>query len=59
MHVRMVNSVDDYVAGEEYDLDDATSDRFVILGYAEGDLSRDYEEQEQQLIQATSQTVSA
>ena len=58
MHVRMVNSVDEYVAWEEYDLDDAVSDRFVLNGYAEGDLSRDYEEQEQQLLTADHQAVS-
>lgn len=38
--VRMINSVgEDYVAGEEYELDETTADRFITLGYAEGELS--------------------
>jgi hypothetical protein len=38
----MVHSVGElYVAGQEYDLDDATGERFVILGYAEGELGRE------------------
>jgi hypothetical protein len=53
----MVNSVGEHVAGEQYDLDMETADRFILLGYAEGELSRDYGEQEQQLIQATNQSV--
>jgi hypothetical protein len=54
----MLISAGEYVAGEEYDLDEETADRFIILSYAEGELSRGYEEQEQQLILATSQSVS-
>lgn len=48
MRVKMVNSVGDYVAGEEYDLDDETSDRFLALGYAEGDVAGDYSVEEWQ-----------
>ena len=58
MHVKMVNSVDEYVAGEEYDLDDATSDRFVIAGYAEGELSREYAEEERNEMLGIHQAVS-
>jgi hypothetical protein len=54
----MVNSVDEYVAGEEYDLDDATSDRFVIVGYAEGDLSRDVSDEERNEMLGIHQAVS-
>jgi len=43
MKVKMVNSVGEYVAGEEYDLDDETSNRFLALGYAEGDVAGDYD----------------
>ena len=42
----MINSVGDYVAGEEYDLDDETSDRFLALDYAEGDVAGDYSAEE-------------
>lgn len=33
MRVKMVNSVDDYIAGEEYDLDEETATRFLANGY--------------------------
>ena len=58
MHVRMINSVDDFVAGEEYDLDDETSDRFIVAGYAEGDLSRDYPDEERNEMLGIHQAVS-
>jgi hypothetical protein len=36
--VKMLNSVgEDYVAGEEYDLDEETATRFLANGYAESD----------------------
>jgi hypothetical protein len=39
----MLASVDDqHVAGEQYDLPVELADRYVIRGYAEGALSRDY-----------------
>jgi len=53
----MINSVGEYVAGEEYDLDDETSDRFVLLGYAEGEVAGDYGAEELETIQAKHQTV--
>jgi hypothetical protein len=58
MKVRMINSVDEYVAGEEYDLDDETSDRFIVRGYAEGDLSRVYTDEERQQLGGDGQAVS-
>ena len=57
MLVKMINSVGEYVAGEEYDLDDETSDRFVLLGYAEGEVAGDYGAEELETIQAKHQTV--
>jgi hypothetical protein len=54
----MVNSVGEYVAGEEYDLDDETSDRFVVLGYAEGDLSRKIDKGEREKLRDGHQQVS-
>jgi len=53
----MINSVDDHVAGEEYDLDDETSDRFVLLGYAEGELSRERSVEEIAALAEGHQTV--
>jgi predicted secreted acid phosphatase len=42
MKVKMINSVGEYAAGEEYDLDDRMSDRFLAAGYAEGEIAGDY-----------------
>jgi hypothetical protein len=54
----MINSVDaDYVAGEEYELDDELADRFIIFGYAEGELSRDYSIEERQELLGGNQEV--
>ena len=44
--VRMINSVGEHPAGEEVDLPDEIADRFLALGYAEGEVSGDYSEQE-------------
>jgi hypothetical protein len=57
MKVKMINSVDDHVAGTEIELPDDLSDLFVIKGYAEGQLSRDYDESERAEILADRQTV--
>jgi len=59
VRVKMLNSVDEYVAGEDYDLDDETSDRFIVLGYAEGLTSHDLTHEETTAIidKATPQTV--
>ena len=60
MKVTMVNSVDEYVAGEEYDLDEETADRFLILGYAGGsDLSRVYSDEERAAVAEGHQQVNA
>ena len=58
MRVKMINSVGEYVAGEEYDLDDDTSDRFVVMGYAEGVLSREHTPEEIAAEQNKHQTVA-
>jgi hypothetical protein len=58
MKLRMINSVGEYVAGEEYDVEDGEADRFILNGYAEGALSRDYDEQEQQALTAEHQAVN-
>ena len=55
--VTMINSVDEYVAGEQYDLDPETADRFVLKGYALGDVSRDYTPEEIEALNALDQGV--
>jgi len=58
MKVTMTNSVDEHVAGTEIDLPDELADRFILLGYATGQLSRDYSEGEVAAIQENHQGVS-
>jgi len=55
--VRMINSVGDQPAGVEVELDTETADRFIVLGYAEGELSRDYDEGERAEILTDHQVV--
>jgi len=42
----MINSVGEYVAGDEVELDADTADRFILLGFADGELSREYSPEE-------------
>lgn len=58
MNVKMIHSVGDYVAGESYEIPDDEADRFVILGYAEGSLSREFTDEERQSLAATNQAVT-
>jgi hypothetical protein len=58
MKVKMINSVDDHVAGEEYDLDPEIADRWIHLGYAEGELSRDWSEEELNDLHGINQAVT-
>jgi len=58
VRIKMVNSVGEYVAGESYDLDDEESDRFVLLGYADGELSREYSLEELAAERERHQTVN-
>jgi hypothetical protein len=57
--VRMINSVGERIAGMPYVLDEEEADRFILLGYAEGELSRDYTDEEREVVRATVQEVSA
>lgn len=52
MRVKMINSVDEYVAGQEYDLDDETSDRFLVMGYAEGEVADAFTPEEWEAYEA-------
>ena len=58
MKVTMVNSVGEYVAGEEYEISDEEADRFIVLGYAEGEPSREYTDEEREALRADTQEVS-
>jgi hypothetical protein len=55
--IRMVNSVDEHAAGTEIELPDELADLFIIKGYAEGVLSRDYDDSERAEILADHQRV--
>ena len=55
--VRMINSVDEHPAGTEIDLPDEVGDLFILKGYAEGKLSRDYDPEERAEILADHQVV--
>lgn len=54
----MINSVGEYVAGEEYELEDSEADRFIVLGYAEGELTGEVGADMREAIEATHQAVS-
>jgi len=56
--VRMRNSVGEHVAGEEVELDDEQADRFILLGYAEGELSREYSDDERDELRSSHQEVN-
>lgn len=51
----MLNSVGEHVAGTEVELEDSQADRFIVLGYAEGELSAEIEPDMRAAIEATSQ----
>lgn len=42
MTITMVASVDQYIAGELYDIPSEKADDFILKGYATGSLSREY-----------------
>lgn len=57
MKIQMIASAAEFIAGEEYEVDDATGDRFVLLGYADGVPSRDYSESERAALRELVQEV--
>ena len=48
MWVKMINSVGEYVAGERYNLKAEEADRFIIIGYADGELDREITDEERE-----------
>lgn len=57
MKVKMINSVGEYEAGEEYDLESGEGEHFVVCGYAEGELEREVPDEERQQILGRNQSV--
>lgn len=55
--VTMINSVDNYVAGETYDLPVTVADTFIARGYCKGSMSRMYTNAELTAMHANHQVV--
>ena len=55
--VTMLVSVDSHVAGFHYDLPLELSDRYILRGYATGNLSREYSDEELHSMTVNSQVV--
>jgi hypothetical protein len=56
--VLMVNSVGERVAGTKVKLPLEEADRFILMGYAEGDLSREFSDEERAAFRSETQEVS-
>ena len=56
--VTMIASVDEFVAGETYDIPVPLADRFIVRGYANGSLSREFSADERAALKANAQVVS-
>jgi hypothetical protein len=54
----MLLSVDEYVAGEQYDIPVEVADRFIIRGYAAGTLSREFSGDERRVLHQNHQVVN-
>jgi|KBSMisStandDraft_5_1062788.scaffolds.fasta_scaffold7224001_2 hypothetical protein len=55
--VTMINSVGENAAGSEIELPDEIADLFILRGYADGTLSRDYDPNERAEILGEQQVV--
>lgn len=56
--VRMIHSVGEHVAGEQYDIPVTLADQWLARGYVEGEFSRHYEEHELAALRGNRQVVS-
>jgi hypothetical protein len=54
----MINSVGEHVAGTQVKLDPDEADRFILMGYAEGELSREFSDEERNAFRSDHQEVS-
>ena len=55
--VQMVNSVGEYEAGKSYNLKKEEADHFILNGYAEGELSREFSDEERERLRERNQEV--
>ena len=56
--VQMTHSVGEHVAGEVAELSEETADRFILLGWAVGNLSREFSDEERAAAGENVQVVS-
>jgi len=56
--VHMILSVDEFVAGHNYDIPVEVADRFIVRGYASGTLSREYSTDELTALNRNHQVVT-
>lgn len=56
--VHMVLSVGEHEAGKSYRLPKALADQYIVKGYAEGNLSRAYSDEERQLLMGPTQVIT-
>lgn len=57
MWVTMINSVGEYVAGKKYNLEKEEAERFIVNGYADGELDREITDEEREQIRGGNQEV--
>jgi len=56
--VLMINSVGEYVAGTKVKLPPDEADSFILKGYADGPLSREFSDEEREAHRAVTQEVT-
>jgi len=56
--ITMINSVGEHVAGEKIQVSAEIADRYILRGYAEGTLSREYSDEEKAAVHADHQEVT-
>jgi hypothetical protein len=56
--VQMILSVDEFAAGQQYDVPVEVADRFILRGYASGNISRVYSPEEMSRMHVNHQVVT-
>ena len=54
----MIHSAGEYIAGEDVELPEEEANRFIVLGYASGTLSREFTDEEREALGADRQEVN-